>query len=216
MESLLAALIPLGLGVLLSPEILMLGLWLGSCQEQALKKAWLFCVAGLFGLAICVAIGFFLSQATSTGPSVVKFTIRAAFGAIFVLLGLHMLIKGHKKIDPSRFSAGVRPIWSAGLGYASTGLNLKVISLATAAGHQVGISVLGPLDRAAGIAVFLGLGFIPLLLPAALESVKHGLVHTIMEPCNRFFMRYGRWLAVMIFFAMAAMMLKGAFEVKPW
>ncbi len=216
MGSLLTAIIPLGFGVFLSPEILMLGLWLGSCKEQALKKVWLFCATGFLGLAICVAIGFFLSQASAAGPSVVKFTIRTIFGVIFTLFGLHMLIKGHKKIDHSRFSAGVRPIWAAGLGYASTGLNLKVISLATAAGHQVGLSTLGPVARAAGIAVFLSMGLVPLILPAALESMKRGLVHAIMDPCNRFFMRYGRWLAVIIFFVLAAMMLKGALAVKPW
>jgi len=67
-----------------------------------------------------------------------------------------------------------------------------------------------------GRPVFLGMGLVPLLLPAALESVKRGIIHAIMELCNRILMKYGRWLAVVIFFVLAAMMLKGAYKVKPW
>lgn len=215
MDHMLELMVPLGLGVLLSPEVLVLGLLIGSSKEKALKKSWLFFIAGLAGLFICTAAGFFLEHAAAAGPSITRFILRTVIGAIFLLLGLHLLIKGHKKIEATRLIDKVKPVWAFLFGFMITGLNLKIITLSMTAGHELRVSTLPSAVRIAGLGVFLGLGLVPLIIPALLETARSGLVSTVMKPCNYFLMKYGRWVGVIICLAMAAVTWKGALAVMP-
>lgn len=205
----------LGLGVLLSPEIVMVGLWIGASKAQALKKSWLFFIGGIVGLFTGLAIGFFFIPSTSGGPSLVRCIIRAAFGTILILLGLKMLIKGRKERKTSRFITDVSLKWALVAGLLCTGLNLKALSFSLAAGHQLGEASFMAV-RVAGLAIFLVLSIIPLILPAALETVRAGFVLTIMEPCNRFLHNYGRWIGMAICFILGAKMLHGAWIMMPF
>lgn len=67
----------------------------------------------------------------------------------------------------------------------------------------------------AGLGAFFGLSMLPMLLPAAMETVKPGITSVIMEPFYRFFKKYGHWAAVIILFALGGMYWRGALIVIP-
>lgn len=213
----ITTILPLGLGVLLSPEILMLGLWLAGSKKEPLLKAWFFCIGGVVGLALLMTVGYFLHIAF-VGPSWTKFYIRAGLGTILFCTALHLFFKGEKdpkKIEQSRFAGNAGPMTAAGLGFLVTGLNLKVASFAVTAGHQVAMFSGPPVARAAGLALFFGLGFLPLVLPAALETMKPGIVNATLVPVNRLLEKYGRWIGIAICIFMGGLLWKHALAVLP-
>lgn len=206
----------LGLGIALSPEVIVLGLWVVGQRENPLKKAWFFLSGGSAGILIFTAVGIVFASLTEEGPSWALFSMRMTTGTIMFLLGLILMFRKKKLFDGDRMCVhGIRPFTAFGLGLLSTGVNVKVASLSTVAGRHVssfsgsmGIGVLG-------VALFLALGLLPMILPIMLETVKPGLVAKIIVPCNRFLEKYGRHVAVVICFAVAAFFWKRALSVMP-
>lgn len=207
----------MAVGVLLSPEIFIPGMWVASLKGNALQKAWLFFVGGVFGLAIPLLLGFFLSSVMPDGPSWTRFFIRAGSGFILISLGLYSLLKRRrdKKQSYERYADKVSPLVATGLGFFVTGLNLKIISLSVTAGHQVSISQGSLSMHIAELLTFFGISLLPLLLPAMLETMKRGVASVIMTPCNNFLEKYGRWVVSAILFVIGGVSLKGAFAILP-
>ncbi|MDO8528077.1 MAG: GAP family protein [Deltaproteobacteria bacterium] len=210
--------LPLGLGVFLSPEIWMPGLLLAASKEKAGWKAWFFCLGGAGGIGLLITIGFFLNATTPEGPSWTRFFIRAGLGTLLFFAGIHILFKGEKGPSKKNLShlaekAGLKT--AVLLGFAVTGLNLKVASLTIAAGHQLSLFSNAMTPRLEGLLLFLGLSLLPVTLPAIVETVKPGLVRTLIEPCNRFMALYGRWIVIAICLVMGGTLWRHALAVLP-
>jgi hypothetical protein len=215
MEKLFEVMVPLGMGVLFSPEIFLLGLFIASCREDARKKAWIFAAAATFGVLFFLLIGLLFEGTTPHGPSTARFLMRAVLGTAFFILGIHVLVKKSGPISSERIAKGVSLKTAALLGLAVTGMNLKAISLSLEAGHEISSSSLPLSARAAGLGVYFGLCLIPIIVAAALETIKRGLVAGIMGPCLRLMHNYGRIVGAAIFFVIGAVMWKNAISVMP-
>lgn len=208
----------MGVAVALSPEIFLLGMWLASLPERALRKAWLFWAGGTVGLLSLVILGFFISSAAPAGPSWLRFCVRAAFGLAMVACGCYAFFKERKEdatTGSARFANRMTSRVAFGLGFVITGVNIKVIAMATAAGGKIAESSGSGLAHAGEIAVFYAIGALPLIVPALIESVKRGLVAAIMAPCSRIFERYGKWIVAAIAFFIGIKFLIGAFRIMP-
>lgn len=215
MKEMIISILPLGLGITLSPEVLILGLWLASLKDQPTRKAWMFCASGMFGLAIFFTVGLVLGNAAGGGPSMTRFLIRAIMGGILIATGFYTLIKGHKHLDHNRFADRANLRIAAVLGLIVTVANLKAISIALAAGHQV-FAYTGPIGgRIIGSSLFFALCLIPFALPALLDTIKPGLVAKVMAPCNTFLTKHGKWVGAAICFLVGGIIIKGAITFLP-
>ena len=200
MSALLGSMLGLSFGITFSPEILIVGLWLATQREEPVKKAWMFFAGGFTGIFILLFLGLMFSKSGTAEPSWTHFSFRAVFGTLLILMALHSIFKGrhlHRKVTKI-FEKGVCARTAFFLGLGSAIVNVKVISLATAAGHTLASSKVPDGERLAGLAVFIVMASIPFLVAAALASVKQGIVSAIMSPCERLFQRYGRWIVVVI------------------
>lgn len=217
MDEPLMTLIPLGVAIAVSPEILVIGLLIASHKERALRNAWAFCIAGVIGIMICVAIGFFIGTTTPLGPSWIRFFIRVMFASLLFLSGIYVLVKRRKNVLMKSMDGARKATtrMSAGLGFVVTGLNFKVISIATTAGHQIAQfsgNFVGRLDE---LCVFSGFSVLPLILPAIMETIRPGIVSTVMAPCSRFLDKYGRFVTAAICFFFGFVFLKRAIAIMP-
>lgn len=210
--------VSIAVGVALSPEILLPGLWIASLKDRALQKSWSYCAGGVVGLLLPLALGFFLSSAMPAGPSWTRFIVRACIGTLLILLGLYTLFKKNKGSEAQKYARYVdriSPVVAAGLGFAVTGLNLKIISMAMAAGHQIAVAECTLGSRILETFVFLGIGMLPFIVPAILETLERGRVAIIMVPCDRFLEKHGRWVTAAILFVIGSILWKGALAIMP-
>jgi len=217
MNELLGPILGLSFGITFSPEILIVGLWIASQKEMPLKKAWLFFFGGFVGVTALLFVGLLFSKAGTDGPSWMHFSVRALFGTLLLLTALHTVLKGHKlhqRVN-SMFEKGVSPRVAGVLGLCSAVLNVKVISLATSAGHLLASSKASAEARLAGLAVFVIMSALPFLVAAAIASIKLGVITTIMAPCERLFAKYGRWIVVAICFVLGLELWRQALKVIP-
>ena len=93
----LTVLASLGVAILLSPEILVLGLIM-ACDKRAPRfVAWMYAVGAAAGLALGLAIGFLVAPAPHTettvhSPTWLEFTVRAVIAAILLTVGVQRAV----------------------------------------------------------------------------------------------------------------------------
>lgn len=216
MNALIGKMVSLGLGIVISPEIIVIGLWVAGQKEEARKKAWLFCLGGVIGLLMSIVIGFISGSAATPGPSWTRFSLAAFVGTAMFILGLLAIFRKHKGLGRNGiFTRGISRRLAFLLGLVISALNIKVVSLAMTAGHQVSLFN-GPDDaKMLALAIFLAISLLPMSVPAILETAKPGFVSTIMVPCNRFLERYGHYVAVVICFIIGVLFWRQALSVMP-
>jgi len=208
----------LGTAVALSPELLLVGLWLSSSQVGGRKKAWAYFFGGVVGYFSLLTIGFFVGPAQVSHPSWAHFYVRVSVAAILIFLGLRALFKKAKtdEADKKHHSAtNIGPFLSLLIGVAIIVVNIKLLALTVAAGGRLA-GFTGPkIVALEALAVFLALGLFPMIIPAAVESARTGLSNLIMGPCRRFFDRFGKWIIAVICFVLAAQLINHALQLMP-
>ncbi len=217
MQEIFGPLLGLSFGITFSPEVLIVGLWIASQKEMPLKKAWLFFAGGAFAVIALLVAGLAFSEAGGAGPSWTRFAIRAVFGSLLLLTALHVVFKGrhlHKNIG-AVFERPVTLRFAAILGLASAGLNVKVISLATSAGHLIGASKASIEGKMLAFAVFLFMSTLPFLLAALIASIRLDFVRAVMAPCERIFSRFGRWIVFLICLVLGVELWRQAIQIMP-
>ncbi len=216
MHLLLISILPLGLGIVLSPEIFLLGFGLASSQNRPCLKAWLFCLGGFLGLMLMSTLGIFLHANLSQGPSWPKFCIRAGLGSLLFVVGIRALFKkssGEKKRKINFTHANLSG--SFGLGVLITTVNLKVGSFAITAGHQAWVLFRSVSERVFALILFLFISVLPLIIPAIIETIRPGRVALLMEPFGRALEHYGKWIVVLICFLMGSLLWRHALVSLP-
>jgi len=215
MHLLFISILPLGFGIILSPEIFLLGFGLASSQKRPCLKAWLFCLGGLLGLIGMTLLGIFLHANLSQGPSWMKFWIRAGLGTLLFIVGIRSLFKKSaakkRKINFTHTSLAS----SFGLGVLITTLNLKVGSFAITAGHQVWVLFHSAFERGVSLVLFFFISSLPLIIPAIIETIRPGRVALLMEPFGRALEHYGKWIVVLICFLMGSLLWRHALVSLP-
>lgn len=207
----------LGLAVALSPELLLIGLWLASSRERGRQKAWSCYAGGVTGLLLVASIGFALGTEMPAGPSWPRFAARSLLSLIMLLIGLHVLIKkpgahaNKMRFDASRVGLPLAFF----LGAMITSINIKATTLGIAAGKELHsfsdrISLL-----VLALAIFVAIGSLPMLIPAAIETMRAGISNAIMDPCYKFAEKYGKWIVAVICFLIGFQFLKHAIKVMP-
>lgn len=213
----LGTIVPLALGILLSPEILVGALLITAWKPRSMSKAWLFCLSGMVGIIIPVLLGFFLTSTKPGGPSMTGFILKSTFGIILILLAFRLIFKGrlvHKKLLPD-LSGKKGTVIAIGFGLLLTLFNVKVISLAFAAGNEISNANVPTATHLIALLIFFVLSAVPLMLPAFLETVFPGIVQNMMEPCNRILEKYGKWIVVIICLVAGAILIKNGLALKP-
>lgn len=93
----LTVLASLGIAILLSPEILILGLIM-ACDKRAPRfVAWMYAIGAALGLALGLTIGFIVAPAPHTdaaphSPTWLEFAVRALIAAILLTVGVQRAI----------------------------------------------------------------------------------------------------------------------------
>ena len=98
MNNYYAILASLGVAVLLSPEITVLGLVAASDRKHPRTFAWAFGIGTIIGLAFALVIGFLLAQTHGSMPEEhhqgtwVGFTVRATIASALFVVGMYRLV----------------------------------------------------------------------------------------------------------------------------
>lgn len=218
MNDIFGSMVSLGTAVALSPEVLLLGLWLASSPVKSRQKGWSFCLGGVIGLLALVSAGYLLGIRPPEGASWPHFIIRSVFFLLLAGLGIHALFKKegpHKLLSDHRNSERIGRMISFAVGLLIIAANVKIIALGISAGNKLRFNA-GNAERTGAFAVFMAIGVLPLIIPALIETVKIGSAGRIMAPCFAFLERYGRWVISFICFFFGIHFLLQALKVRPW
>ena len=182
---------PLGFGIFLSPEVVVIGLILASDQSHPKANTLGYFLGSALGILLLLGLGYFLTHsAEPTHPSGFSWWLRVVFGSLLVGLGIHTGWKQmHPKPKPAHHkenSLGAKlmkllpvseaprpggPLPSLGtcwlLSFLLTVVHMKTVGLAMAAGHQLHAAP-DPSAFTAGAVGFLSLALFPTLFPLGL------------------------------------------------
>lgn len=218
MNAMIGAILPAAVGILLSPELWLVAMWFASIKDRPLKKVWAFFAGGVVGLTAFFVLGFFLHSMAGNAPSWPRFILRGTLGTIMLFLALHVYLKGHnmhRHLNEDNLGSRVNVLMAAGFGFVLTGLNIKVILLAIAAGHDVAYLSQILNVRLYGLSVFYALALAPMLVPALIQTILPGFIGRVMAPCNRLIMKYGQIIVVIVCVVFGAMLWKQAISIMP-
>lgn len=239
MDPHLVILASLGGAILLSPEIIVLGLLAASERRTGRIAAAAFACGAEAGLAIAWIVGSWL-KAPSTpehdAPTWTGFAIHAAIAAALLAIGLYrarnalrraplpdvpepdahsqrwssrLLTRLAGEDAPPRRRVGLAFV----LGLVSTGPNPKVFPIAIAASHQA--TQLAGTERLVGTIVFALIASLPGLMPLAVELYRPGGSAGLKETIERFMKGKGRWLAAAILIGAGLFVANRAWEHRP-
>jgi len=220
MNSHLVVLASLGAAVLLSPEILVLGLIAASDRGRPRSCALAFAAGTAAGLALATAVGFAIGVGPShpaAPPSWFGVWIRAAIAVALLTIGCWRAYHAWrddpipmaddaeaKPAKPGRMARFLSPdapprrrmAAAFGMGFIATGPNPKVFPVAIAAAHQA--QQLAGGERVLGLAIAAAIALVPGVLPLAIETARPGSSARIKDGVERFMKTKGRWAAAAI------------------
>jgi hypothetical protein len=232
-------LVSLGGAILLSPEIVVLGLLAASDRRSGRVAAVGFAAGAAAGIAAAWIIGSWIkapAMSEHEAPTWTGFAIHLTIAAALLAIGLH---RARNTLRGARVSEAVaakdaKPSWSqrllarlAGedapprrrvglaflLGLVSTGPNPKVFPVAIAASHQAG--QLEGSERVAGSILFATIASLPGLVPLSVELVRPGGSAGLRESIEGFLEGKGRWMAAAILIAASVFVGIRAWEHRP-
>ena len=224
---------PLGFGIFLSPEIIVIGLILASDRSHPQANTLGYFLGSALGILLLLGLGYFLTHSTSpTHPSGFSWWLRLIFGALLVGLGIHTAWKQMhpkpKPAHPKEHGLGARlmrllpvseaprpggPLPSLGtcfvLSFLLTVVHVKTVGLAMSAGHQLhaapNLSAL-----TAGAAGFLSLALFPTLFPLGLALFYPETAVKARQVSEAVAAKHGGWILALIFLLIGLDFLHGA------
>jgi hypothetical protein len=229
----------LGGAILLSPEIVVLGLLAASERRTGRLSSAGFAVGAATGLSAAWLVGSWLkpsSTSTSHAPTWTGFAIHLTIAASLLAIGLYRARNAlhHRPVPGTPEEGEGKRSWSQRLlaklsgadapprrrlglafllGVVSTGPNPKVFPVAIAASHQAALLEGG--QRLAGIALFAAIALLPGLIPLAVELARPGGSAGIKESIERFMKGQGRWIAAGILVAAGLVVGVRAWDGRP-
>lgn len=239
----LLVLASLGVAILLSPEIFILGLLCASDRARPRMRAWVFALGTAVGLGVawyaCNVV--FTSPQASPAPAAdsgswVSFGVHVAIAIALAVLGV-LRVRNALRAAPldgvpaKEGAAPKKPSFlqrlagtdelplprkvarSFLLGFACTGPHPKVFPVVIAASRQ--LDQLSGTDRGLGVVIFAVIALLPGVAPAIIETIRPGSAAGLMEASERFMETKGRWLGAVILLAAAAFVGWNAFGVMP-
>lgn len=226
----------LGFGILVSPEVLIIGLLLASDRSHPRANTLGFFLGSAMGITLLLGIGFFLTQSSAPShPSGFAWWLRVVLGGGLVALGIHTLWKqlhekNPKQQPPSKegglgaklmkllpVSEEPRPggplpslAICTGLSFLLTVVHLKTISLATSAGHALHAA---PSETAMtwALASFLLLALFPTLFPLGLAVFHPETAAQARKVSQAVAEKHGGWILAIILLLIGIDFLHGAF-----
>lgn len=233
----------LGLAGLMSPELLVLGLFLaGDGRDPRLKTA-AFSAGTVLGLFAAMAAGFFLAPLDlhhTPLPSWHGFFLRVALGLALIAVGISR-IRQTRKVRPPATGQGseegeeipafllkllpigghaehmstLRAIGISGLvGILIGAISPKRLPICMAAGHLL-TTFPSLAGRITGAAAFMALALIPSLLPLALVLVRPQAAALARRAVERVAARYGFWLLAGLLILLGLHLLYASLALLP-
>lgn len=224
----------LGIGIFLSPEILIIGLLLASDRSHPRANTLGYFLGSAAGILLLLGLGYFLTHSTGTSHSSgVGWWLRVIFGVLLVGLGIHTFWRQlHKKPQPAktRHEGGLGsklmkllpvseddrpggPLPSlaicTGLSFLLTVVHLKTAGLAMGAGHQLH-ALPTPSELAAGLAAFLVPALLPTLIPLGLAVFFPETAVQARKVSQAVAEKHGGWILAVIFLLIGLDFLHGA------
>ena len=224
---------PLGFGIFLSPEIIVIGLILASDRSHPQANTLGYFLGSALGILLLLGLGYFLTHSTSpTHPSGFSWWLRLIFGALLVGLGIHTAWKQMhpkpKPAHPKEHGLGARlmrllpvseaprpggPLPSLGtcfvLSFLLTVVHVKTVGLAMSAGHQLHAAP-NPSALTAGAAGFLSLALFPTLFPLGLALFYPETAVKARQVSEAVAAKHGGWILALIFLLIGLDFLHGA------
>jgi len=223
----------LGLGILLSPEVIVIGLILASDRSHPRANTLGYFLGSALGILLLLGAGYFLTHASApTHPSGTSWWLRVIFGSLLVALGIHTAWKQmHPKPKPTHHkenSLGAKlmkllPVSEAPrpggplpslrtcfiLSFLLTVIHMKTVGLAMSAGHQLHAATdLSALS--AGVAGFLSLALLPTLFPLGLAVFYPETAVQARKVSEAVAAKHGGWILALIFLLIGLDFLHGA------
>ena len=205
MEQLLASVMPLALGAVMSPTMLTAAVLVLSSRTAGRARVWVFTAGGAVTLVGVTLVAPVLS-ATFSGlnPRVVDWA-DVALGCVLLALAVWQVLAKHRPTTraadkaPSR-SRVPRPRLARyfGFGVAVTGTDFSSLVLYLAAAKEVARSTLPNDLRLAVLAVPFVAVLLPALIPALLGTVAPRRAASMLSPLARWATAHSRALAVSI------------------
>jgi hypothetical protein len=239
----LLVLASLGVAILLSPEIFILGLLCASERARPRMRAWVFALGTAVGLGIAWYACNVVFPPSDADPapaaesgSWLRFGVHLAIAIALAVLGVLRVRKALRAapVDgvPAKVGAAPRKpsllqrlagtdelslprkvARSFLLGFACTGPHPKVFPVVIAASRQ--LDQLSGTDQGLGVVIFAVIALLPGVAPAVIETIRPGSAAGLMEASERFMETKGRWLGAVILLAAAAFVGWNAFGVMP-
>jgi hypothetical protein len=229
----LAACASLGFGILVSPEILIIGLILASDRSHPRANTLGYFLGSSAGILLLLALGFFLTHSTgSSHPSGFAWWLRLILGGALVAYGLHLLwrqlqLKPETPPKESKLGAWLMKLLPVSeeprpggplpsltlctaLSFLLAVVHLKTIGLATSAGHVLH-GAPGPAALTTALTVFLLLALFPALLPLALAVLHPETAVRARQVSQAVAEKHGAWILAIILLLVGIDFLHGAF-----
>ena len=222
----------LGFGILISPEVLIIGLLLASDRSHPRANTLGYFLGSAAGLALLIGLGYFLTHSTAPShPTGAGWWLRVVFGIGLVSLGAHTAWKQLHR-GPQKHKSGGKlmaklmkllpvseeprpggPLLSMGicltLSFLLTVVHVKTVGLAMGAGHQLHAAP-DQASLAAGLSAFLALAFFPTLLPLGLAVFHPETAVRARKVSEDVAAKHGGWILAIIFILIGIDFLHGA------
>lgn len=226
---------PLGFGIFLSPELLIIGLLLASDRSHPRANTLGYFLGSAGGVLLLLGLGYFFTHSTAPShPTGTAWWLRVVFGCAMVGLGAHtgwkqlhqkprethpgegggkIMAKLMKLLPVSESPRAGGPLPSLSictvLSFLLTVVHLKTVGLAMAAGHQLH-SAPDQVSLAAGLSAFLALAFFPTLLPLVLAVFHPETAVKARQVSEAVAAKHGGWILALIFLLIGLDFLHGA------
>lgn len=224
----------LGIGILVSPEILVIGLLLASDRTHPRANTLGYFLGSAAGLALLLSFGYFLTHSSAPShPSGFAWWLRVIFGAALVGLGIHTLWRQlHKKphntqphhknslgsklmkllpVSEDPRPGGPLPSLAicTGLSFLLTVVHVKTVGLAMGAGHQLHATS-DPAGLAGGLTAFSVPALLPTLIPLGLAIFYPGTAVKARDVSRAVAEKHGGWILAIILLLIGIDFLHGA------
>lgn len=224
----------LGFGILVSPEILIIGLLLASDRSHPRANTLGYFLGSAAGITLLLGLGYVLTHSTgSSHSSGAGWWLRVIFGVLLVGLGVHTFWKQlHKKPQDAKphqknslgsrllrllpVSEDTRPggplpslAICTGLSFLLTVVHVKTAGLAMGAGHQLH-AMQTPSGLAAGLTAFLIPALLPTLIPLGLAVFSPQTAVQARKVSQAVAEKHGGWILAVIFLLIGLDFLHGA------
>jgi len=222
----IAVLASLGAVIILSPEVLLLGLLAASDKKMPRRAAMSFAFGAAVGIAAWFLIGTFIAPSTHHEEAHLgwpAFWIRVGIATMLLVLGTIRAIGAIRgsPVEPVRLPEQAhgeprglhalinRLLTTDGLptprrivrafmiGVVASGHSPKIFPVAMAAGYQA-MQIHPVEDRVVGTIAFASLSVLPGLMPLAIEMLRPGSSAGLREVCERFMKRNSRTIVAIL------------------